>query len=387
MNVALLTPILVEHNAIMAHLPALSEQMIDGNRYLLGSFEGKFHSFNVITHQSGSKNENTALATERIIRQFNPLIVILAGVAGGVKDVEIGDLVIGTKYYGYEFGKVTPTGFAARPESGQYSKELLTLAQSVAGNGNWRKRAKNATESKVVFGAIAAGNKVIAATDSDAYRLLKQTYNDTTAIEMEAIGFGQAMQSYPSIRFLNVRGISDLLDGKSKSDVGGSQELAAAHMAAFVFELLYQLDISQFKIFGGMDVKELSKQIIGLILPIVKLDAVKEIGDDFKDATNGTVRELWKKVKPLFIEEYEELKKEPDDVDAQADARSELKRALEGKEDLKREIEGLVKRIKEEKPSGFNNSGTITVNKAKNVMIGGSISADGNVYFGDIKGK
>lgn len=387
MNVALLTPIPVEHDAIMAHLPSLTEQLVGGNRYLLGAFEGKFHHFSVITLQSGSKNENTALATERVIRQFNPMAVILAGVAGGVKDVEIGDLVIGTKYYGYEFGKVTPDGFAARPESGPYSKELLTLAQSVAGNGHWKHRAKNADKSRVVFGAIAAGNKVIAATDSDAYRLLKQTYNDTTAIEMEAIGFGQAMQAYQSIRFLNVRGISDLLDGKSKSDAGGSQELAAANMAAFVFELLYQLDVSQFKIFGSMDIKELSKEIIGLILPIVKLDAVMEIGDDFKDATNGAVRELWAKVKPLFIEEYEALKKEPDDTDVQTAASMKLKRIMEGEEVLKRELEGLVRKIEHEQPVGFNNSDIITVKKSKNVMIGGTISTSGNVHFGDVKGK
>lgn len=91
MNVAILTPILVEHDAVLAHLPTVAEEMVGGCRYLVGAFEGKYHPFHIITHQSGSKNENTALATERVIRQFNPMVVILAGVAGGVKDVEVGD--------------------------------------------------------------------------------------------------------------------------------------------------------------------------------------------------------------------------------------------------------------------------------------------------------
>ncbi|MBI1227822.1 MAG: hypothetical protein GC192_21485 [Bacteroidetes bacterium] len=262
MRVAILTPTPVEHCAILALLPDSTEKMLGGDRYRIGRFQGRHHLLEIITQEAGSKNENIALATERVIKNFQPTVVILAGVAGGVKDVSIGDVMVGTKYYGYEFGKVTPDGFATRPQSGYYSKELLTLAQSVAGNWEWRSRAKN-TLAKVVFGAIAAGNKVVAATDSDAYRLLKQTYNDTTAIEMEAVGFGQAMLSYPAIRFLNVRGISDLLDGKSKSD--GSQELAAQNMAGFVFELLYQLDVSQFKIMGNMGVKELSKEIIELV--------------------------------------------------------------------------------------------------------------------------
>jgi nucleoside phosphorylase len=381
MNVAILTPIQVEHRAIMAQLSSFVEQVVDGNRYLLGSLDGNYQSFNIITQQAGSKNENISLATEKVIRHFQPIVVILAGVAGGIKDVAIGDVVVGTKYYGYEFGKVTPEGFATRPESGHYSKELTTIAQSVAGNENWRQRAKNAAASKVVFGPIAAGNKVIAVTDSEAFRLLKHTYNDTTAIEMEATGFGQAMQSYPATRFLNIRGISDLLDGKSKSDAGGSQELAADNMAAFVFELLYQLDVSQFKIIGSMDIKELSKQIIGLILPVVKLDAVQEIGADFKDATNGTVRELWKKVKPLFIEEYEMLMKNPDDVYAQADASSELRHALAGKEDLKKELEELLEKAKKKD----SNTDT-TFQGNKNFIYGGNVSVGGNLNIGDNNG-
>lgn len=378
MNVALLTPIPVEHQAILAHLPACIEEQSDGNRYLTSDFKGRYHHFHIITQQTGSKNENIALMTDRIIRRYNPYVVILAGVAGGVKDVSVGDVVVGTKYYGYEFGKVTSNGFATRPEAGNYSKELVTLAQSVAHHGDWRKRAKKPASSKVTFGAIAAGNKVIAATGSDAFRLLKQSFNDTTAIEMEAVGFGLAMQAFPSVRFLNVRGISDLLDGKSKSDAGGSQEWAADNMAAFVFELLNQLDVSQFKILGSMDMKELSKEILGLIMPIVKLESVREIGDDFKEATNGTVRALWEKVKPLFIEEYEELKKSPDDADAQAAARLKLKRELEKKEDLQREVSELVEQAKEKNPGS-----QVVIRDSKNVVQGSQISVGGDFRLGN----
>jgi len=367
MNIALLTPIPVEHDAITAHLPSLTEQLVNGNRYLLGDFEGKFHHFNIITHQSGSKNENTALATDRVIRQFNPMVVILAGVAGGVKDVEIGDLVIGTKYYGYEFGKVTPDGFAARPESGPYSKELLTLAQSVAGNGNWKRRAIKPNQSKVVFGAIAAGNKVIAATDSDAYRLLKQTYNDTTAIEMEAIGFGHAMQSYPSIRFLNVRGISDLLDGKSKSDAGGSQELAVANMAAFVFELLYHLDVSQFKILGRMGIKELSKEIIDLVISQGK-----------PANASSPMNSLLKAIQPFIADELKALHAAPNDADAKAEAKSELRRVLAGDDALAKQLEQLVEQVKREAPNS-----TVVIRDSKNVVNGSQITVGGDFRIGD----
>lgn len=378
MDIAILTPIQVEHHAILARLPEVAERMEGGQRYLVGKFAGKHHPLNIITQQTGSKNEVVALATERAVRRFRPMVVILAGIAGGVKDVAIGDVVVGTKYYGFESGKVTANGFAMRPESGHYSQELITAAQSVSGTDKWWRRGENSARYRAVFGAIAASNKVIASTDSETYRLLKRHYNDTTAVEMEAAGFGQAMLSYPATRFLNIRGISDLLDAKSKSDAGGSQELAADNMAAFVFELLYQLDASKFKIIGGMDIKELSKEIIGLIMPIVKLDAVQETGGDLEDAADGPARELWAKAKPLFIEEYEALKNAPDDVDAQADARSGLRRALKGEEGLKNKLEGLVKKMKEDKEG--SKAGIVN---SKNVVQGSSISVGGDFRLGD----
>lgn len=377
-NIAILSPIEVEHKAILSHMPNVEEKILSGHRYLCGQLSGKNHLFNIITRQAGSKNETIALATEKVIHHFQPVAIILAGVAGGVKDVSIGDVVVGTKYYGYESGKVTADGFASRPESGPYSQELITVAKSVSCTDSWWHRAENAAKAKVVFGPIAGGNKVIATTDSDTYRLLKQTYNDTTAIEMEAAGFGQAMLSYPATRFLNIRGISDLLDAKSKSDAGGSQELAADNMAAFVFEFLYHLNVSKFKIIGSMDIKELAKEIIGLIMPIVKLDAVQEIGDDLEDATNGSVRELWAKAKPLFIEEYEALKKTPDDADAQADARSSLRQALKNRGELKNELEGLVEKVKKEKQGS-----KVLIKNSKNVVQGSTISVGGDFRLGD----
>ncbi|MEO1261983.1 MAG: 5'-methylthioadenosine/S-adenosylhomocysteine nucleosidase [Bacteroidota bacterium] len=317
MIIAILTPIQIEQAAIISQLHHTSEKIVDGNRYIFGKLDGLHHSFNIITQQSGPKNEVTAIAAEKIIRIFQPIIVLLVGVAGGVKDVAIGDVVVGTKYYGYESGKENPEGFASRPDSGYYSKELLVCAEFVAAKNAWHQRTEKAKNSKVIFGAIASGNKVIAATDSATFRLLKQNYNDTTAVDMEAVGLGQVMRLYPSIRFLNIRGISDLLDHKSAADASGSQELAAANMAAFVIELINQIDISKFKI-TGMEIHELAKQIVELIIPIAKSESTKEITGEVKAVTEGSMNQLWEKVKPLFMEEYLALKKKPNDKDTRS---------------------------------------------------------------------
>jgi nucleoside phosphorylase len=245
MNVAIITPIQVELDAILSKVPNCREEISEGIRYLVTPFKGKHHDFNLVLQLGGPNNENTALATEKVVKKYQPLAVILCGVAGGVKDVEVGDVVVGSKYYGYDFGKVTPEGFKTRPESGYYSKDLVALAQSVAANGQWRNRANNNKPCKVIFGAIAAGNKVVTASNSVEYRRLKDDFNNTTAVEMEAVGFSQAMLSYPAIPHINIRGISDLLDGKDAADAAGSQQLAADNMAAFVVEVVWRLDLPQ----------------------------------------------------------------------------------------------------------------------------------------------
>ena len=245
-RILILTPIKVEHEAVLAHLTGFSEVIVEGIRYVKGHFKGKHRVFEIVTQRTGSGNSTLALATERAVRRFNPVAVLLVGVAGGVKDVDIGDVVVGTKFYDYEYTKESEDGSKARPLSGQYSKYLRALAESVAAGRDWWKRLPSEQVPKVIPGPIASGNKVISGKDTLLFRFLKTNYNDTTAVEMEAAGFGSTMADYPHIPAINIRSISDLIEGKARADAAGSQPLAAAHAAAFVFELVDQLDLAHF---------------------------------------------------------------------------------------------------------------------------------------------
>ncbi|NUO01256.1 MAG: SUMF1/EgtB/PvdO family nonheme iron enzyme, partial [Saprospiraceae bacterium] len=244
-TIVILTPIPPEHKAILSFLFSKTEKLIGENNYVSGYFWGRGCSFNVVTQQTGSGETAIALATEKAIKQFQPKIVILAGIAGGIKDVAIGDVVVGTKFYSFEYGdeQERQPRFSIRPQAGSYSRNLLITAQSVAESDLWQKRTTNtALNSKVVFGPIASGEKVIAANAGTISSLLSQSFNDTVAMEMESNGFGQAMQYHPRVQFINIRGISDLLVSDAKSDAEYSQKRAAANMAAFTFEFINQLN-------------------------------------------------------------------------------------------------------------------------------------------------
>ena len=73
---------------------------------------------------------------------------------------------------------------------------------------------------------------------SATYQLLKSTYGDALAVEMEGFGTLTAVHASRSLESLVVRGISDLVEGKAQADAGGSQEIAAANAAAFAFEVI-----------------------------------------------------------------------------------------------------------------------------------------------------
>ncbi|MCA1568563.1 MAG: hypothetical protein LC803_23530 [Acidobacteria bacterium] len=240
----ILTALPVEFNAVRAHLTNHHEEVHRGTVYETGSFSADGQVWEIGIVEIGAGNNSASFEAERAITRFDPSIALFVGVAGGVKDVKVGDVVAATKVYGYESGKAEQT-FKPRPDVGNSSYSMEQRARAEARRPDWLKRVVGATAGwtpQAYVGPIAAGEKVIAATESDLFQFIRHSYNDTLAVEMEGRGFLEATHANQQVASLIVRGISDLIHNKSDIDDSVRQEVAARHASAFAFEVLAKLE-------------------------------------------------------------------------------------------------------------------------------------------------
>jgi len=240
----ILTALPVEYEAVRAHLKDTREKIHEGTIYELGHFQSGDQSWEVAIAEIGMSNPIAASAAERAIACFKPQLVLFVGVAGGLKYVQLGDVVAANKVYGLEYGKVEDTGFKTRPSVYNSTHALDQRARAVARRQDWLKRLPiplPEPSPKALVGPIAAGEKVLASTSSETWNLIKQSYGDALAVEMEGHGFLAALHANQHVEALIIRGISDLIDGKREADAANSQAVAAQHASAFAFEVLAKL--------------------------------------------------------------------------------------------------------------------------------------------------
>jgi len=241
----ILTALSVEYLAVRDHLTNLQEVTHpQGTVYEQGDFESTSQSWEVGIAEVGAGNPRAALEAERAIHHFRPDVILFVGVAGGIKDVALGDVVAAEKVYGYESGKAGET-FRPRPEVGKSTYRIVQRARAEARKANWLLRigAPQTAKPRAFVKPIAAGEKVVASTRSDVCNFIQSQYSDALAVEMEGFGFLEAAQANLGVEALVIRGISDLINHKAEADASGSQGVAAQNASAFAFEVLANLVI------------------------------------------------------------------------------------------------------------------------------------------------
>ncbi|PZU20449.1 MULTISPECIES: 5'-methylthioadenosine/S-adenosylhomocysteine nucleosidase [Sphingobacterium] len=203
--------------------------------------KGRYGVNEVVIIETGPGNVRAADETGRAIEFFKPDFVFFVGVAGGLKDVKLGDVVASSKVIGFENGK-DDKAFKPRLDTILPSYQLEQIAKHVQREDTWKNliKVENSNIPKAFVQPIAAGEKVVSSITSVAYSYLKQYCSDAVAVAMEGNGFLLAARPY-DVPAIEVRGISDLIENKSAADEGGLQPRAAANAAAFCFEMINQI--------------------------------------------------------------------------------------------------------------------------------------------------
>jgi len=249
-RIVILTALPLEQEVIVSKLSGVEvyENPETKTQYKIGYCLSNGSRLKIIVGRSNQTNVNAAIETERMIQHFDPSHILFVGVAGGLKDVTIGDIVIGADVYGYERAKVTDE-FLSRPKFAFSSYDLEMKAVDFSNSMVWKTKSLSIANHKfqnqveVFSGTIASGEKVIASTESELFKFIKANISHALAVEMEGLGFLEACRHYPSIKSLIIRGISDLVEGKNLADKEGSQQYAAKNAAEFLFGYLDYLDI------------------------------------------------------------------------------------------------------------------------------------------------
>lgn len=293
-KILIMTALELEFKAVKSYLKDVKpvRHPDTGSTYEEGLYESNGSKFSILLVESGAGNVRAADETGRAIQFFKPQYVFFVGVAGGIKDVKLGDVVASTKVIGYEMGK-DDLMYKPRLDSVPSSYILEQIAKQVKRDAKWVLNNKDENDYKAFVSPIAAGEKVVASNRSVTYGYLKQYCSDAVAVDMEGNGFLIASRPY-GVHAIEVRGISDLIDNKEEADASGSQPVAATNAAAFAFSMIDQLETDHLYMRDTNDLKIRKK----LVEELVKLypqgpeqdDIWKRAGGDVSILINSTSR-------------------------------------------------------------------------------------------------
>jgi len=245
-TILILTALELERQAVLAHLENIQQEIHPrtGTDYSIGYYDTPTGRVKVVVGKTDQTNTNAGIETERALTLFSPSHAFFVGVAGGLKDVKVGDIVIGKAVFGYERGKETNKEFLLRPQHGYSSYDLERIAEAYGNSDEWKTKTNaliNPEFSSAILvysGTIAAGEKVMTNIDSETLNFLRKNVSNALAIEMEGLGFLEACRPYYQVKSLLLRGISDLIKEKAGSDENGSQPYASQNVSAFLFGLI-----------------------------------------------------------------------------------------------------------------------------------------------------
>jgi nucleoside phosphorylase len=222
-DIAILTILPEEYQAVCQKLENLrpaAPRSSHANLYAwkVGSVTSGGGAYSVAVGMMGrAGTTESALATRDAVERWSPRYIFFVGVAGGLKSLGKGDVVIADVIHGYEYGKIEKS-FTPR-SNWTYKTDIGLLNGAVAhAASDWKAHitAKPPTpiSLKAIPGEIASGDKVVDDPRNVFFAEVLKTWPKIIAVEMEGAGAGNAIEQTQalgkSVSYMMIRGISDL---------------------------------------------------------------------------------------------------------------------------------------------------------------------------------
>ena len=223
-KIAILGAMEIEIVPLLEKLPNYEAIEYANNKYYTAEYQG----YQLVIAYSKIGKVFSAMTATIMIEHFGAEVVLFTGVAGGLQELKVGDLIAATATvqhdvdvtaFGYPYGKVPISEVQI-----ETSKDLLLKAQLVA--------KELALDLKT--GVIATGDQFVHATERKDF-VIKEFA--AKAIEMEGGSVNLVCNEF-SVPSLILRSISDTADGDAPKDFDGFAKMAAQRSADFVINLI-----------------------------------------------------------------------------------------------------------------------------------------------------
>lgn len=199
------------------------------NIYSFKFFTGEIANHKVIVLLSGVGKVSASVGTTLLIEKYTPNLVINTGTAGGLKNVNVYDIILATevKYYdvnltafGYELGQQSNMPPVFTPDF----KYMQIAEEVIKENGE-----------KVNKGLVVSGDSFV--DSPQKVKWIKDNFPTAKAVEMEATAIAQVCHQ-TNVPFIILRAVSDMAgegDAESfKKFVEKAGEISAKINIAFI---------------------------------------------------------------------------------------------------------------------------------------------------------
>lgn len=260
-RVLVVTALPMEMAAVRAHVATTATANGETNLYECGTFSASNGEWLVVVAQCGAGNHLAHAVVAAAKAEFGAFeLILFSGIAGSRKaDVPIGSVVAASQVYNPYSGKYGEDGFSSRPHTISADPRLVQIAEKVKRDAAWHVRFRPLLGGEPLpepkdcpppfppasfVAPIASVEAVVANSTNELARQIAEHGGDAHAVEMEGYGAAMAAQT-ARIPALIVRGISDMLEGKTPDVDKLHQPLAAMFAAAFAFQVLDEWSLTQ----------------------------------------------------------------------------------------------------------------------------------------------